>query len=525
MLYKYLVLGLYFALLILIGYIASKRVKNISDYYAGGKTMGFWGVAFSSRATGESAWLLLGLTGLAATIGVKAFWAVVGEIIGVTICWLFMAKPFKRLTDKYDSLTIPDYLSSRFSSSGSMIRIISVVVLVVFFTIYISAQIDATGSAFETFFNLNYYTGAILGFVVVMAYISFGGFLAVVWSDIFQGSMMFLTLLALPIIGILSLPSLGISSGLFSTLSTINTGLLSVWGVGGFTLINFFEVLGLASIGIGFLGAPQVFVRFIAVKNTSEISKGTIVAIIFTIVTDSAAVLIGLIGRALFTEPGQDVVSILGNGGQNVYPILVETLLPAVIVGIYIAAILAAIMSTVDSLIVVVSSAITRDFYQIFLNPNATQKQLSKMSYKVTIIISLLALAISIGVSILSPTRTVFWFIVFGWSGVACSFCPMMILSLSWKRYNAKGAMASMITGFLSVPFFKFVAVMLPVVGIYFTAVSEMLPSFIVSFCFGVVVTLQSSSKKTAPHTTINAIDESHIIHKPVSKQKRRVLL
>ena len=162
---------LYFAILFAIGIAASKKVSSLKDYYVGGKKLGFWVVAFSSRATGESAWLLLGLTGMGAVMGLQAFWVMVGEVLGVAVAWLFMAKPFKKLTDKYDSITIPEYLESHFKSTGKALRIIAAGALAVFVTIYVSAQIDATGKAFENFLEWNYFTGVFVGFAIVVIYI------------------------------------------------------------------------------------------------------------------------------------------------------------------------------------------------------------------------------------------------------------------------------------------------------------------------------------------------------------------
>ena len=204
---KYIILFGYFFALFLIGYFASKRIKNTEDYYVGGKKLNFWVVAFSARATGESAWLLLGLTGLGAMVGVSAFWVVLGEVIGVTVSWFFMAEKFKILTDKYNSITIPDYLVSRFKSTTHTLRIVAATALSLFVIIYVSAQIDATGSAFESFLGWNYFTGAIVGFLIVLAYIFTGGFVAVAWSDVFQGLIMLIGLVLLPIVAYFSISS------------------------------------------------------------------------------------------------------------------------------------------------------------------------------------------------------------------------------------------------------------------------------------------------------------------------------
>jgi len=267
---QYIILILYFFVLLAIGYYASKKIHSIDDYYVGGKKLGFWVVAFSSRATGESAWLLLGLTGMGAMAGVSAFWVVVGEVIGVSAAWFLMAKPFKKLTNDYKSITIPDYLVSRFKSKTHTLRKIAAALLSFFVVIYVSAQIDATGSAFEAFLGWDYYTGAIVGFLIVLTYIFSGGFVAVAWSDLFQGLLMLFGLLLLPTVAwyLISEPSL------FEGIRAIDPELMNIWGAGGLTTVNIFAILGFMMIGLGFMGSPQLFVRFMSIKDVSEINKG-----------------------------------------------------------------------------------------------------------------------------------------------------------------------------------------------------------------------------------------------------------
>ncbi len=471
-----LILLIYFGVLFLIGFWTSKKVKDIKDYYVGGKKLGFWVVAFSVRATGESAWLLLGLTGLGAMVGVSAFWVVVGEVLGVAISWLFMAKKFKHLSDRFESITIPDYLTSRFRSKSNRLRILASIILSVFVIIYISAQIDATGSAFEVFMGWNYFTGVLVGFGIVLTYILFGGFIAVAWSDLFQGLLMLLGLLILPCLGFLALSG---EEGLFTRLRAIDTDLINPWGPGGLNGVNIATLVGYAFIGLGFLGSPQVYVRFMSIKNEQELNKGTWVAILFTLLTDSAAVFIGLLARYFFTSAGVNVEEILGTNAQNALIHLVQHLLPLFFVGIYIAVVLAAIMSTIDSLLVVASSAIVRDIYQQILRPHIKLHELTKISRIVTLVMAMIALSIALMVAITVPGRTIFWFVIFGWSGIAASFCPVMILSLFWKGLTEKGALAAMVTGFLSIPIFKFVLPGLPKIGIYFNGIAELGPSFL----------------------------------------------
>lgn len=489
---KYIILFIYFGILFMIGYFASKKVKDIKDYYVGGKNLGFWAVAFSSRATGESAWLLLGLTGLGAMVGASAFWVVLGEVVGVSVAWFFMAQRFKELSDKYNSITIPDYLVSRFNASSNTLRIIAASALSVFVIIYVSAQIDATGSAFESFLGWNYFTGAVLGFFIVLTYIFTGGFVAVVWSDLFQGIVMLLGLVLLPIVAYFSIePALTVSQDLVE----IDPWFLNIWGEGGFTTLNLFTILGYCAIGLGFMGSPQLFIRFMSIKDTNEIKKGRWVAIVFTIITDSCAVLIGIYGRYLLTSVGETPESILGNGAQNVLPLLVEKVMPLSLIGIYVAAVLSAIMSTIDSLLIVASSAISRDFYQQIFKPNKTVKQMASISRIITLALALLSLGLALIIAVSSPDRTIFWFAIFGWSGIAATFCPTIILSIFWCKFSEKGAIASMITGFLSVPLFKFGFTAIDGVGIYFDKLGELGPAFLLAAIAGTATTLITSKK------------------------------
>lgn len=484
---KLIGIAVYLVVLMAIGIVASRRMRDVRDYFAAGKKLSFWSVAFSSRATGESAWLLLGLTGMGAMIGVQAFWVVLGELVGVAIAWLFMCRRFHRLTQRYDSITIPDYLESRFRDRGNLLRLVSAGALVVFVVIYVSAQIDATGTAFESFLGWNYHVGAAAGFGVVVLYIIGGGFLAVVWSDVFQGSMMFLGLVALPIVALFAAGGWGpIAEGLAAQ----DPGLLSIWGPNGFSTLTVFTTLSLSLIGLGFLGSPQIFVRFLALRSEKEIPGGATVAVIWTIFAGCGAVLVGMIGRHLLLSDGANAVDALGAGGQNVLPLLVEKTLPLLIIGVYNAVVLAAIMSTVDSLLVVASSAFVRDWWQKARHPDMPDNALLGLSRRATFILAMLAFGVAMAVAVLSPNRTVFWFVIFGWSGIAATFCPTMILSLFWSRFTARGALAAMVTGFVCVPLFKFVAPNMPLVGVHLDALEELPPSFLVSGCVGIVVSL-----------------------------------
>jgi sodium/proline symporter len=481
----------YLAVLLWIGVVASRRMKDVRDYFAGGKAMGYWAVAFSARATGESAWLLLGLTGMGATVGLQALWVVLGEILGVAISWLWMSRRFKRLTDRYDSITVPDYLESRFRDHGHVLRLVSALAMVVFVTLYVSAQIDATGKAFESFLDWNYYVGIGVGFVVVLVYIVSGGFVAVVWSDIFQGALMVLGLVLLPVVGFWAAGGVG---PVLDGLRAQDPSLLQ-FSLGEGTQI--LATVALLLIGLGYLGSPQLFVRFIALRSESELGRGATVALTWTVLADVGAVLTGLVGRHLLVGPGVDVAG-LGSGGEDVMPLLVDQLLPALFVGMFVSIVLAAIMSTVDSLLVLAASAVVRDVYQKVMAPRTPDDALVGRSRVATFVLAFAALVVALGVAVSTPDRTVFWFVIFGWSGISATFCPTMILSLFWSGTTARGALAAMVTGFACVPLFKFAAPELPSMGDAFAKLSELPPAFAASLVAGVVVSLLDRKGRAA---------------------------
>ena len=499
---KLLAVVLYCAVLLFIGYLASKRMRDIRDYFAGGKKLGFINVAFSARATGESAWLLLGLTGTGFAIGVQGFWVVLGEMLGVGAAWLLMARRFKRLSDKYDSITVPDYLESRLRDTGHWLRLIAAGALVIFVPIYAGSQVFATGKAFSAFLDMNYFLGATIGFLVVLFYITKGGFVAVVWSDVFQGSLMLIGLVLLPIVGLLEA---GGVTNVLDTLRASDPSHLSLTAGQGWTPLTVATVVGFAAIGIGFLGSPQVFVRFISLRSEKEIKKGAAVALAWTILADSGAVLVGVVGRSLYTSAE------IGGDQDNILPFMSQALLPAFLAGIYIAMVLSAIMSTIDSLLVVASSAAVRDYWQKTKHPNMPDDQLVKLSQRLTLILALIAFGIGMGILAYNADEGVFWIIIFGWSGIAATFCPVVILSLFWSKLTSLGAKMGMVTGFLCVPFFKFAAP--PILkGIgwddgvsYLGALDVLLPAFLVA---GTVAIIGSMLDKKGQAALVGVADE-----------------
>ncbi|MFG0258038.1 MAG: sodium/proline symporter [Phycisphaerales bacterium JB043] len=474
-------------MLLILGYLASKRMRDIRDYFAAGKRLGFINVAFSARATGESSWLLLGLTGTGFAVGAQGFWIVLGEMLGVGGAWLFMARRFKRLTDRYDSVTVPDYLESRFRDTGHWLRLIAAGSLIIFVPIYAGSQVFATGKAFNAFLGLDHFLGATIGSLVVLLYITKGGFIAVVWSDVFQGTLMMLGLVVLPIVGVLEL---GGVTNLIETLQNSFPDHLSLTAGQSLSPLLVTQIIGFAAIGIGFLGSPQVFVRFISLKGEGEIYKGTAVALVWTLLADSGAVLVGIVGRAIFDSTA------LSGDAENILPVMSQALLPSFVAGIYIAMVLSAIMSTVDSLLVVASSAGVRDYWQKTRHPNMSDDRLVRLSEKLTLILALAAFGIGMGIIANDRENAIFWIVIFGWSGIAATFCPVIILSLYWSKLTALAARCAMVAGFATVPIVKFlVPVVTDAMGWnalpqYLNALDVLFPAFMVSFAVAVAVSL-----------------------------------
>jgi len=332
--------------------------------------------------------------------------------------------------------------------------------------------------------NIDYRIGALVGFSIVLLYIFVGGFVAAVWSDMFQGVLMFFGLVLIPIVVWFSMDH---GAGVTEGLNAIDPTLTQIMGRSEDGWMNFFTLLGFSMIGLGFLGSPQVYVRFMSIESEKEIDKGKWVALLFTLLTDAAAVTIGILARIYFTKEGQDPEAILGTGGEDVLSMITHEFLPTILVAIFIAIVLSAIMSTIDSLLILASSAVTRDFYQKIFRPDLKDKDLTKFSRLVTVAMAMVALGIAILLYNLYPDRQVFWIMIFGWSGIAATFCPVIILSLFWKGYSEQGAIVSMITGFVSVILFKFVFANLEGIGPYIQELDVLAPSFALAMITGYI--------------------------------------
>ena len=463
------VLVIYLLVLLAIGVWGGKESKSVAGYFVAGKKLPSWVIAFSSNSTGESGWLLLGLTGMGYLVGIHALWVVMGEVLGVALGWVLVASRFKSYTDRYDAITVPDYLEARFRDTTHLIRLVSVVIIFSMVTVYTAAQFTAAGKAFSAFLGISYTTGALVGAAVILYYTTVGGFKAVAYSDLLQGVLMFLGLLVLPIVGI---TAAGGWMAMISGLRSIDQNLLNPMGSFGVSVTGVVSALSFLGIGLAFLGAPQLLTRFIAAKGRKEIVSGGLLAVICIIVFDIGAVFAGMAGRVLF--PGLADY-------ETIMPIMSSELFSPVFTGIFLVIVLAAIMSTVDSLLILVSSAVIRDVVQKIFQPHITEQRLSLYGKLTTIVIGVLALVTALG-----EVRMIFWFVLFAWSGLASAFAPEILCSLFWKRTTRTGAVAGMIGGFLTA------VIWVLVFKERFYDLYEMLPGFLVGFAVTIIVSLMT---------------------------------
>ena len=461
------VLVVYGIVLLAIGMWGRRESRSVAGYYVAGKKLPSWVIAFSSNATGESAWLLLGLTGMGYLVGIHALWVVLGEVLGVAAAWVFVGLRFKEYTDRYDSITVPDYLEARFRDTQHIIRLVSVVIIFSMVTAYAAAQLTASGKAFSSFLGTSYELGVLIGIGFILFYTTVGGFTAVAYNDLLHGVLMFLGLLVLPIVGI---AAVGGWSPLVSQLEAIDPDLLKPMGEFGLSAAGVASAVSFVGIGLAFLGAPQLLTRFISARDRHEIVDGSLVAVLVIIVFDIGAVLSGMAGRVLFDGLADP---------ETVLPMMSAQLFPAIFTGIFLVIVLAAILSTVDSLVILASSAVVRDVVQKVLHPGLSERQFSLLGKLTTVLIGAIALALA-----LPEVRVIFWFVLFAWSGLAAAFTPVVLCSLFWSHTTKAGAIAGMVAGFAA----TILWVLLFKEDFY--SLYEMLPGFLAGFAVTIGVSL-----------------------------------
>lgn len=426
---------LYFIAMIAIGYWMSRTKMSHAVFLLGGKKLPGWALAFSERATGESAWLLLGFTGFVFTSGLSGIWVAAGIASGIIFTWLFLARKFMKEADKYGVLTLTDYLAIRFGEKANVIRWLASILIIGFFMFYIGAQLAGAGKLFLTTFDMNVTTGVIAATIVILATAYFGGFLSVVWTDMVQSVMMLITLCVLPVIALIYLYThdLSISQSLVEAGDSFDAWL---GGATGFAIgVLFFNNF---SWFFGYLGGqPQLTARFMAMKDDKEAKQGVAVGIIWTIMAYTGAFLIGLCAIAMYSQDSfADVETIL--------PQMILDLMPPWLSGVLLAGIMAAIITTANSQIMVVTSSVSEDIIHKTLGLQLTDRQLVRVSRLTVLLAGLIGMIIA-----LTSDSLVYLVVSWAWAGVGCTLSPAVLLTFFWKRYSAIGLIATIISGFI----------------------------------------------------------------------------
>lgn len=494
----FVIMLLYMCVVIGIGVYFYKRAqKNSENYFLGGRSLGPWVAAMSAEASDMSGWLLMGLPGVAYWCGLAdAFWTAIGLAIGTYVNWLIVAKRLRNYSQiAGNSITIPDFFSNRFKEKKKIILGISAVFILIFFTVYASSCFVTVGKLFNTLFGFDYHVTLIIGAAFVVAYTLIGGFLAESVSDFMQAIIMILALVTMITVGVVNAGGFGEVfenakdiKGFFS-LNEIANPIIeggvqsSVDGVpmfGEAKPYKFLSMISMLAWGLGYFGVPQVLLRFMAIRKSSEIKRSRIIATTWCVISLAAAVLIGIIGRSLL--PVDEALN-TASKAENILIVMSTEYLPLIVAGLIMAGILAATISSSDSYLLIASSSVSVNIYKgIIRKEKVSEKQVMWLSRIVIILIALIGVVIA-----WKEDSVIFTLVSFAWAGFGATFGPIMLFSLFWKRTTRVGAIAGMLAGGVSVFVWKLVlnqylAAKIPLFGIY-----ELLPAFIIS-CIAIVV-------------------------------------
>ena len=460
----------YLSFLIGVGLMSIKHNKSQEDYLLAGRKLGPWVTAFSERASGESAWLLLALTGAAISIGLGEALTVLGITLGIIASWYIIAEKLRIETEKYSALTIPGYLHRKYNDNSNIIRLFSSIIIAFFFLFYVSAQFHASGKVINTLFGLSSIDGIVIGAIVIILYTLMGGFFAIAWTDLLQGVLMIGTLVFLPIVGIIELQNTDRS--FYEVLNQVGESKSSfTMGKSGLAAIS--VVLGGLSWGLGYLGQPHLVIRYMAIRDPKDIKKAKLIAILWALPGITGAFMIGLVALNYF---GPEFFNI--NDVEQAMPLLATELLPPILAGLLISGAVAAMMSTADSQLLVSTSAITEDFIHQYLGLNISEKTLLLINRITIIILGIIAFGIAIFSEITG--KNIFSVVSYAWSGLGSSFGPVLVLSLWWPKTTRKGVIAGLLTGFSSTIIWANTDLKL--------IISERLVSFIFAFIMVILV-------------------------------------
>jgi SSS family solute:Na+ symporter/sodium/proline symporter len=483
-------LGLYFALMLGIGIWSWRRsTSDVSGYMLGGRQLGPAVSALSAGASDMSGWILMGLPGAMYLTGLSSGWIAVGLLIGAWANYQVVAPRLRVYTQvANDSITLPDFFDNRFQDGTRLLRIVSAVVIVTFFTLYTSSGMVAGGKLFQSAFGFDYAWGLWITAGVVLAYTMIGGFMAVSLTDFVQGCIMFVALILVPVV---ALGHVGGISGAAETIRSIDPARLDLFQ--GFTLLGTISAL---AWGLGYFGQPHIIVRFMAVRSVRDIPTMRNIGMSWMLVTLVGAMATGLAGLAYATRTGLAITD-----PETIFIVLSDVLFDPLITGFLLAAILAAIMSTISSQLLVSSSSLTEDFYATFFRRNASQGELVTVGRLAVLAVALAAIFLAY-----SPDSNVLGLVSQAWAGFGAAFGPLVILSLTWRRMTRAGALAGMIVGAATVLIWIY-APLGPDGGSLSRVIYEMVPGFVLSFLAIVIVSLMGKAPSDAIAAAFDAVD------------------
>lgn len=463
---------IYLGIMIYVGLRNASKNNSSADFFLGGRKVGPWVTALSAEASDSSAWLLMGLPGLCYLGGVQeSIWTAVGLIVGTYLSWLFVAKPLRKCSITFgDSITIPEFLSNRFKDKSHILSIVSVIFIVLFFTIYTASGFVACAKLFNSVFGLNYHAGLAIGLVVILCYTITGGYTAVCTTDFLQGSLIFIAFIVSTLVVVFSIGGVGDAANVFKNFQELaGTELKAFDGMG---------IISALAWGLGYFGMPHIIVRFMGIRSNSEVGKARRIGIIWMIISYIGAILIGTLGTVYLKKFGITLDSV---SAETVFSETMKNMYPAFIAGIFLCAILAASMSTADSQLLAASSAVSQDIFKGLIKKNAEEKEVMIISRFTVFLIALIALLLS-----LNPNSSIFSLVSFAWSGFGGTFGPLILLSLYWKRTTAPGAIAGLICGGITDVVWHYIpASVAKIFGLY-----EILPAFIVCLVVTVLISL-----------------------------------
>lgn len=479
-----------------IGIIAYIRTKNFSDYILGGRSLGSFVTAMSAGASDMSGWLLMGLPGAIWLFGLSKSWIAIGLIIGSYLNWLLVAGRLRVHTEvNNNALTLPNYFYERFKSNGKLLKIISAVIILFFFTIYCASGVVAGARLFESLFGMSYLNAMILGATATIVYTFIGGFLAVSWTDTIQATLMLFALILTPIIIILGTGGWVEANQLIQSAGIVNNISYSSFTSG----ISVISIISAAAWGLGYFGQPHILARFMAAGTVKSLKNARRIGITWMILCMGGAVTIGYFGIAYFTAfPEKGGAVQLDN--ERIFIELVQHLFNPWLVGILLSAILAAVMSTLSCQLLVCSSALTEDFYKGFIRKNAQQRELVWVGRLTVLLVAIISILIA-----LNPSSKVLELVSHAWAGFGAAFGPLVLFSIFWKRTNGLAAVAGMITGALIVIFWPI---------LFGPDLYEIIPGFIGST---LVIYLVSIRSKAPDLKTIQAFEEADALYKKES--------